>query len=176
MINGQIYRGANGCAGEWLFSQEDDPLPAYIETYNAGLWALDLGVALRTQMRLKDETVSSKVRELVKGDIKKITFPIVVKAAEAGDAIALEIIRDAGKRLGRKAAFLANLFNPEILVIGGGIETAGAVFLDAVRDAVKLMAVPEATDRLRILPASLGENGVPLGAAALVAQNYFVNV
>jgi hypothetical protein len=41
---------------------------------------------------------------------------------------------------------------------------------------VKKIAVPEATDKLRIIPSALGENGVPLGAAAFVAQNYFISV
>ena len=69
-----------------------------------------------------------------------------------------------------------NLFNPQIIVIGGGIEIAGAVFMDVVRDTVRQLAIPEATEKLRIVPSALGENGVALGAAALGAQNYFINV
>ena len=80
------------------------------------------------------------------------------------------------KRLTKKAAFLVNLFNPEIIMIGGGIEIGGAVFMDAVRETVKQQSIPEATEKLRIVPSALGENGVALGAAALVAQNYFISV
>ena len=69
-----------------------------------------------------------------------------------------------------------NLFNPEILIVGGGIEIAGALFMDALRDTVKQSSVHEATEKLRIIPSQLGENGVSLGAAALVAQNYFISV
>jgi glucokinase len=85
-------------------------------------------------------------------------------------------LKDAGTRLGRKAAALVNLFNPEIIIIGGGIEMGGALLMDALRQTVKSMAIPEATEKLRIIPSQLGENGVPLGSAALVAQNYFISV
>ncbi len=175
MINGQIYRGANGCAGEWLFDiTNDNPLPALVEAYKSGVWSMDMGIALLAQA-LQKENAGSKIYE-ISSDTKKITLQTVAKAAEEGDAFAITLLKDAGSRLGRKAAFLVNLFNPEILIVGGGIEIAGALFMDALRDTVKQSSVPEATEKLRIIPSQLGENGVPLGAAALVAQNYFISV
>ena len=176
IINGQIYRGANGCAGEFLFdTKEDDQLPALVESYNAGTWENDMGIALEAQS-LHQENPSSKIYELVKNDLKKITLFSVVKAAETGDALAKRLLKEAGARLGRKVAHLANLVNPEIVIIGGGIELGGAPFMDSLKEVVKQVAAPEATEKLRIIPSVLGENGVPLGAAALVAQNYFISV
>lgn len=176
MINGQIYRGASGSAGEWLFDiAQDNPLPAFVEAYKAGVWSADLGVALQAQGAYKENS-QSKIYELVKGDPKKVTIMTVVKAAEMGDAFANKLLKQAGANLGRKAAFLVNLFNPEILIVGGGIEVGGAVLLDAVRETIKKSSIPEGTDKLRIIPSQLGENGVALGAAALVAQNYFISV
>lgn len=176
MINGQIYRGANGCAGEWLFDMEENNLlPALVEAYKAGVWAMDLGVSLRAQALQKDHA-DSKIYQLVKGDANKITLQTVVQAADQNDAYARELLVDAGRRLGRKAAVLANLVNPEILIVGGGIEMSGPIFMDSVRETVKSLAVPEASENLRIIPSQLGENGVALGAAALVAQNYFISV
>ena len=175
MINGQIYRGANGCAGEWLFEQEENPHPMVVEAYKSGTWSFDTGVALRAQA-LYNEHKQSKIYELVKNDLKKITLMTVVKASEMQDDFAMDLLKDAGKRLGRKASFLVNLFNPEILIIGGGIEIAGSIFLDSLRDTIRQASIPEATEKLRIVPSQLGENGVPLGAAALVAQNYFISV
>ena len=175
-INGQIHRGANGYAGEWLFDLgEEDPLPAIVQAYKSGNWSCDMGIALMAQALHADHK-DSKIYGLVKNDFKKITIFTVVKAAESSDEFARELLKDAGKRLGRKAAFLVNLFNPEILIIGGGIEAGGAIFLDALRDTVRESSIPEATEKLRIIPSQLGENGVSLGAAALVAQNYFISV
>ena len=176
MVGGQIYRGANGCAGEWLFDLLlEDPQGMVKESYKSGTWSLDLGIAHRAQA-LQKENPNSKIYHLAKGDPNKITIATVANAAEIGDALAQKLLKEAGARLGRKAAFLVNLFNPEIIIIGGGIEIGGAIFLDAVRDTVKQSSVPEATEKLRIIPSQLGENGVALGAAALVAQNYFISV
>ena len=175
LINGQIYRGATGCAGEWLFEEQDDAQGSVLQAYKSGLWGIDLGITVTAQQGQK-ENASSKIYSLAGNDIKKINMLTVVKASEAGDVFANRILKDAGNRLGRKAAFLVNLFNPEIIVVGGGVEMAGAVFMDAVRDTVKQVTIPEATEKLRIIPSALGENGVPLGAAAFVAQNYFISV
>ncbi len=175
LINGQIYRGSTGSAGEWLFSEEDDAMKHLIQSYKTGFWSPDLGITQAARDLQKDHP-KSKIFELCGNDPKLISILTVAKAAEAGDPHANQILREAGQRLGRKAAFLVNLFNPDLLVVGGGVEVAGPPLLDGVRDAVKRMAIPEATDRLRIVPSALGENGVALGAAAFVAQNYFVNV
>ncbi len=176
MIGGQIYRGANGCAGEWLFDlKAEDPQGSVMESYNSGVWNIDLGVARMAQATQKDSP-KSKIYELVNQDLKKITIITVAKAAEQGDAHANHLLKEAGTRLGRKAAFLVNLFNPEILIVGGGVEVGGITLIDAVRETVKQASIPEATEKLRIIPSQLGENGVALGAAALVAQNYFISV
>ncbi len=176
MINGQIYRGSNGCAGEWLFDErEENPLPALVNSYKSGTWYVDMGISLKAKAS-RDKYPKSKIYELVREDLDQITIHVVAKAAEAHDELAISLLKEAGQKLGRKAAFLVNLFNPEIIMIGGGIEICGAIFMDVIRDTVKQMAAPEATEKLRILPSVLGENGVALGAAALVAQNYFVSV
>lgn len=175
LINGQIYRGASGSAGEWLFGEDDYPRGYLAHTYDSGLWSFDLGVAQYARDAQK-ENPSSKIYQLAEKDPKKLNILTVVKAAQAGDEFATRLLKEAGQRLGRKTAFLVNLFNPDVVVVGGGIEVAGAPFLDAVRETVKRLAIAEATDKLRVVPSALGENGVPLGAAAFVAQNYFISV
>ncbi len=173
LVNGQIYRGASGSAGEWLFDEEPDATGIMTRTYQSRLWGIDMGIAKAAQDAQK-ENPSSKIYQ--SKDSKKIDIIAVVKAAEAGDVLASKILREAGQRLGHKAAFLVNLFNPDLLIVGGGIEVGGVPLIEGVRDVVKRLSIPEATDKLCIAPSSLGENGVPLGAAAFVAQNYFVTV
>jgi predicted NBD/HSP70 family sugar kinase len=176
MINGQIYRGSNGCAGEWLFDlSAEDPKAMVMDSYKAGLWSVDLGVSSEAE-RLQKQNPNSKIYEIVKGDSNKITLLTVVDAAQKGDEFARQLLKEAGTRLGRKAAVLINMLNPEILIVGGGVEVGGATMIDAVRDTIRQSSIPEGTDKLRIIPSQLGENGVALGAAALVAQNYFINV
>ena len=175
LINGQVYRGTTGCAGEWLFEQDDSALGSVTQTYRSGLWSIDLGIS-KAAKEGQQLNPHSKIFQLSGADVQKINILTVAQAAEMGDSFAIQLLKDAGHRLGRKAAFLVNLFNPEIMVVGGGLEMAGVPFMDAVRETVKHTAVPEAVEKLRIISSVLGENGVALGAAAFVAQHYFVSV
>ncbi len=176
LIHGQIYRGSTGSAGEWLFEYEKESSSndAALVT-RPGSWGMDLGIVSSAHAAQKDHG-TSQIYALCENDPHRINFMTVVKAAEAGDMLANRLLREAGQRLGRKAAFLVNLFNPDVLIVGGGLEAAGAPFLDGVREQVKNIAIPEATDRLRVVPSTLGENSVPLGAAAFLAQNYFISI
>ena len=79
----------------------------------------------------------------------------------------------AGAELGKKIAFLVNLMNPEIVVIGGGIEDCGAPLLDAIKNAVKEWAIEEAASRAKIIPSAFGENAVALGVVGIVAREVF---
>ncbi len=175
LVNGQIYRGASGSAGEWLFEAADDAAASVMRAYQSSYWSMDLGVA-QIARELQKENLSSEIYQIAENNPAKISILTVVKAADQGDALANRLLYEAGQRLGRKAAFLVNLFNPEVIIIGGGVEIAGAPLMDGVRETVRRASIPEATDKLRIVPSMLGENGVPLGAAAFVAQSYFISV
>ena len=72
-----------------------------------------------------------------------------------------------------KVAFLINLLNPEIVVIGGGIEDCGAILLDAVKASVKEWAIEEASNHVKIIPSAFGENSVALGVVGIVAREVF---
>jgi len=78
--------------------------------------------------------------------------------------------------LGIKVAYLVNLFNPEIVVIGGGFEEAGENFLNKVGSTVKDWAFRQATEDLKIVYSQLRENAVALGAASLFMQKVFAQL
>lgn len=174
-IGGQIYRGYNGSAGELLFDlAEEDPVQWLSTAVKSGDWSIDLGITHRSRLEVTKHK-KSKLFEICGGAPEKISLESVMSAAVAGDEFVVTILTDAGRALGRKAAVIVNLLNPEMLIVGGGVEKAGVIFLDAVRDEVRTASVPEASDRLRIVPSKLGEAAVPLGAAALIIQNFFVS-
>ena len=75
--------------------------------------------------------------------------------------------------MGLKIAFLVNLLNPEIVVIGGGIEDCGAILLDAIKSTVKDWAVEEVSSQVKIIPSAFGENSVALGVVGIVAREVF---
>jgi len=101
---------------------------------------------------------------------------MIIEAAKAKDKIAVEIIENAGVNLGVRIAYLINLFNPEVVVVGGGIEQAGELLLGSVRKTVRQLAFEEPANTVKIVPSRLGDSAVALGAAALVLREIFAQV
>jgi glucokinase len=66
------------------------------------------------------------------------------------------------------------LFNPEIVIIGGGIEKAGSLFLEPLRRTVRKWAFEEPANVVKIIPAHLGKDSVALGAASVVIRDVFI--
>jgi glucokinase len=88
-------------------------------------------------------------------------------AAEKGCPTAREILAEAGRALGRAAAFLANALNPDVCVVGGGLVSAADKILEPMRIEFLRAALPDAGRRLRIVPAALGDDAGVSGAAGL---------
>lgn len=185
IIRGELYYGASKSAGELNLN----PPHAGEEPKDQNCWAtydygcclrsrgIDLGIQDRVKSRLKENPdAESIIMELAEGKEENVNFNIVIEAAEKGDELAREVLEVAGEYLGAKLAFLINLFNPEVVVIGRGIEKAGDIFFTAVRKSVKKWAYDEAVKIVKILPTSLGEDVVAIGAAGLVIQDFFTKV
>ena len=173
IVNGEIYRGATGAAGELgissLKASREDILNM---AKDLGRWEMDLGMTLRAR-ELITKGNASILKDLAGGDPKKITFKELVKAVKEKDPLVLKVVEEGGFALGRKIAFLVNLLNPEIVVIGGGIEDCGAPLLDAIKAAIKEWAVEEAASHVKIIPSAFGENAVALGVVGIVAREVF---
>ena len=176
IVNGQIYRGSNGSAGEvGIFnSASPDPETRRQESLSLGTWELDLGIGYYANAAMK-KGAKSRIFELSGNNPDKINLNLVIEASRAGDKLANELLENAGSQLGKKIAFLVNLLNPEVVVMGGGIEQAGSVFMDSVKRTIHSWAREENIRNLRIVPARLGENAVAMGAACLVLQRIFMN-
>ncbi len=113
---------------------------------------------------------SSMLKDMVEGDLKQIGGSTVGKAAQQGDALALEIVRRSGHIMGLALVTLLHLFNPEIIVIGGGVSNLGDLIFDPIRETVAQYAHdPEYVRDVPIVKAGLGDDVSIIGAGALVA-------
>jgi glucokinase len=155
-----------------VLDNPESPLREVDQTYLRP-WGVDLGITEKARLILSKEKSESKIMELAGGDLDNLTSDMVIEAAKAKDKIAIEIIEDAGVNLGIRIAYLINLFNPEIVVIGGGIEQAGELLLGSVRKTVRQLAFEEPANTVKIVPSRLGDSAVALGAAALVLREIF---
>jgi len=111
----------------------------------------------------------SAISELVAGDLGKITAEIVEKAARAGDAVAKAVMDTAGTNLGVGVVNLIHIFNPELIIIGGGVSKSGDLIFEPVRRVVAKRVMRDIS--VRITASALGDNPGLLGAVALVLEN-----
>ncbi len=111
---------------------------------------------------------SALARELEAG--REITGALVTELAHDGDPAAREAVALVGHRLGCGIVSLVNVFNPEIVVVGGGAIAAGDLLLDPARLEVELHAMPSMRDAVTIVPAVFGSEAGLLGAATLAFE------
>jgi len=180
MINGEVYRGAQGYAGEVsIYNYKEQDLFSCAAGNDCFIkrWEIDLGIVDDVKSSLSfDKEKAARFFRLTSSNIDNVDLKSVFIAARAGEEIACSALDRAAKRLGIKIAYLVNLLNPEAVVIGGGLEEAGEDFLKKVNQTVKAWSFREATDDLRIVYSQLRENAVALGAASLVMQKIFAQL
>jgi glucokinase len=131
------------------------------------------GPALARQARARIEKgEESLIRDSVMGDLSQITGKTVGQAAEAGDPLALEVVRRGGRIVGLGITTLLHLFNPEIVVIGGGVSKLGDLLFVPMREAYQQHAIDAAYwSDLRLERSALGDDVSIVGAAALVVTH-----
>jgi len=180
MVNGEVYRGAQGYAGEvaiYNFKEQDLFRCKLGNDCFIKRWEMDLGVLDEVKSILgRDREEAAKFFKLTSSNIDNVDLKSVFIAARAKNPIATAALELAAKRLGIKIASLVNLLNPEVVIIGGGFEETGEDFLNKVTVTVKDWAFREATENLKIVFSQLRENAVALGAASLVMQKVFAQL
>jgi len=168
ILDGKLYHGVDGMAGEIGHTTilANGPLCG---CGNRGcLEAVASGTAIARRAR---ESVASGVPTtmtgMVEGDPRRITAKIVADAAQQGDPEARRILIEAMNYLGIGMANLVNLFNPQLIVIGGGVASIGDELFDCVRRAIARHALPAPKRSVQVVPAELGSDVGVLGAAAV---------
>jgi glucokinase len=107
----------------------------------------------------------------VAGDLTKITAQVVYEAAHDGDEYALEVVKDTAKVLGAGVANVINIFNPDVVVICGGVTLAGDRLFVPLRAEVRRRAFKPAVDVCRIVPGELTGTAGVYGAAAVFMRH-----
>lgn len=176
VINGDVYTGSSGCAGEVQIAcnalQSDEK--EYIKELSyLRPWGVDLGVAYEAK-KAAQKGQAVEILDMAKGKIEAITKEAVIGAAKKGDKLALELLEKAGKDLGVRIAYMINFLNPSMVIIGGGMEAAGDLLFDPIKNSVKKFAFEEPCSMVKIVPSFLGEDSIVMGAAALAAREVFI--
>ncbi len=166
IIDGKLYTGVCGIAGEIGHMTIEVNGPK-CDCGNFGcLEALASGRAIAREVKKRlSSGESSSLTEAVAGKIEDITAKEVAAAAQQGDALANDVIKDVANYLGAGMVNLVNIFNPEVIIVGGGVASVGDLLLEPARQVVKERAFPVSAAAVRIVTTELGNDAGLLGAA-----------
>jgi len=154
VLNGRLYRGAEGLAGELghVLVDADGPV---CRCGNRGCLETVAGTDALAELLRRSH-----------GD--GLDGRAIVRLAREGDLGCRRVIADAGRAIGQVAATLVNVLNPELLIVGGDLSDAGELLLDGVRESLERSALPTAVQAADVVAGSLGDRAEVLGAIALV--------
>jgi len=177
-LNGQLYRGGNGYAGEIGHSPiMAEPSQTVCHCGNRGCWetyANQYSIIQRVQARLEVKR-SSIVPKLMAEQNAPLTIPLIKQAADAGDTEAIESFAEAGHAMGQGFAGLINIFNPEKIILGGPLSIAGEYLLPGIKETITRHAFPEIDKQAEVLLSSFGPDASLIGAIAIVVDDVLSN-
>jgi glucokinase len=168
IINGEFLRGRSISVAEIGHMVVDPDGPVCNCGGRGHLEAVASGTAIaRMAVERVSDGQSSNISRLVQGDLSRVSAETVVKAAGQGDVIAQTVIQKAGTSLGMAVVSLIHIFDPQVVIIGGGVSNAGELILKPIREEIRERAMPDFKNRARVVQSSLGDDSVILGAVAL---------
>jgi glucokinase len=169
LLDGEVYHGSEGAAAELghIVVDPDGPkcpgdCPGYgcLEAFASGNAIGRAGVEAA-----RANPGSALGRVLASG--REVTGPLVTELAHDGDPVAREVLARAGRWLGLGMVTLVNIFNPELVLVGGGASAAGDLMLDPAREVLAERALPPNRDFARVALAHFGSEAGMIGAAML---------
>ena len=178
ILNGVLYHGASDMAGE-IGHTTIDLNGRHCKCGNYGCleaYASASAIATRAREVLVREEGESVIPAMVHGRFDDITAQTVYDAAKAGDSVANEIVRDTARYLGAGVANLLNIFNPDTVVIAGGVTAAGDALFVPLRAEVRRRAFGPAVRAAKIVPGTLPGSAGVVGAVASFKQQYLGGV
>lgn len=168
ILDGKLFHGASDCAGE-IGHTTIDTEGRRCKCGNYGCleaYASGPAIAERAREALRGDEGESIILGLVDGDPKRITAQTVYEASKRGDTIAREVVRETARFLGAGVSNLLNIFNPDVVVLAGGVTQAGDALFRPLRAEVKRRAFKPAVEACRIVPGALPLSAGVVGAIA----------
>lgn len=167
IVNGKLYSGKSGYSGEF----------GHLPIVDNGVLCscgkqgcLETVVSAIGISRMAKDGIgagkNSLISELVKNDLEKIDISIVIQAANRGDQFAISLFAEVGFWLGRGIAYLVQIFNPELIIIGGRVAEASQFILAPIQQAIHTFSNHDISNNTEIKFSELGLKAGTMGAAA----------
>ena len=172
IIGSKLFRGSGGYAGE-IGHMTVVPGGEPCGCGKRGCWETVAGP--RAIVRYVKETLTEHPQgalyELVEGDLERVTVDNVVEAAGDGDGVALQALEEVGRQLGVGIANLINIFNPELVVLGGALSLAGDFLMPVVEETVRNHTLAQPHQVVRLARSAHGADACVMGTVALVLDD-----
>ncbi len=172
-IDGRLVRGHSGTAaeiGHTILDPEGPPCPCgdrgHVEAYLSAQ-----AISRRASERLAQVTGPSRLSHHLE-QAGAMSPRVISAAAHDGDALALEVVAESGYWLGLACVNVVHMFNPEVVVLGGGVAGLGEPLLDAARATLHERGMPGPVAAMRLVLAELGSEGAAKGAAVLALDSF----
>jgi glucokinase-like ROK family protein len=172
VIGGKLFRGMFGYAGE-AGHMTLDVNGELCGCGKRGCWETFVGPRAIEQRVQRSLAFGAKsiLHDMVKGDLQNIVFDDVLKAAQMGDQTAIDALEKVGFYLGIGIANLVNLFNVEVIVLGGALNNASPFLIEDIERVVSANTLAPGREHLRIIPSAHGTDACVMGAIALVLDD-----
>jgi N-acetylglucosamine repressor len=176
ILDGKLRNGTSGFSGEFghIPLVEGGAL-----CYCGKRGCLETVASGRAIVRVAKEALQAGQHTLLSQlsglEIAQLTLEQVVTAANSGDQFAINILTEAGTALGKGIAILIQLFNPELIILGGKIAQAKQLLLPSVQQAINTYCMTQLREKTNIEVSELGDNAIILGSVATVMENIFEN-
>lgn len=168
-IHGDVGKGVLIKGDEFYEAKNEIDHFAYLRP-----WGQALSVVSQAR-KIAARGVGTKIINIAGGNVKDITVDTVIKAAREKDEVAIDLIKTTGMNLGVRIAYLINAFEPETVIVGGGIEEAGNIFFDPLNLSVQKSVTQKMSNKIRVVAAFLGKEASRKGAASLAIRESFIN-
>ena len=168
IIDGKLYRGATGGAGE-IGHIPLDPNGPRCNCGSYGCLERYIGSNSFVERVIRNirQGKRTSLKRLVKGDLRRLNPKVIQKAAEMGDRLALEAFRDFGRDLGIVLAGLINCLNPEAVLFAGGISKGSKLFFPSMKRTIRKRAFSDLAKSTRFIRTRKNEELGVIGAALL---------
>ncbi|PYV63986.1 MAG: hypothetical protein DMG97_36265, partial [Acidobacteria bacterium] len=177
ILNGNLYKGPGGGAGEFGHMTVEENGPLCCCGNNGCLEMMASCAAIIHAARgAIEQGVDSKIRELVEGDLKRISIEIIAEAAQENDSLAFRVFHEAVSHIGVALADVVNLLNPGVVVFGGPLFRAAPYLLEPLKRVIKQRALERSANQVQLSVSNLGSEGGALGAARAISERVIENL
>jgi glucokinase-like ROK family protein len=173
ILEGKVYYGEDGYAGEFGHIQA---VPEGQLCYCGKKGCLETVSSSRAIVNTAKERILNGASTMLLNeftDIEQIDSKMVLEAANRGDQFSIEIVEEAGRYLGAGIAILINLFNPSLIILGGGVSSAAPYLNDSIKSNAMKHSLVQLNKNVIFVTSKLGNKAGALGVAMYLARDLF---